>query len=200
MTFTSWGVDMTEIADDLEPVVPNIGAEVAAIQAVAEAVKGLERDAVARVISYLAEAYKINLPNTQLAPAAQGQAVQQPVDLHVAASSTSSSQFGDLNDLYHAANPSNDVERALVVGYWLQVCEGQEDFDSQSVNSELKHLGYPVKNITSAFTRLQSKKPVLASQTRKSGTSKQARKKYKLTQAGMTAVERMCQGQGLSEE
>jgi DNA-binding PadR family transcriptional regulator len=65
------------------------------------------------------------------------------------------------------------------------------DVEAQRVNTELKQLGHGVSNITRAFDALKSQKPALIMQTRKEGTSKQARKKYKVTTEGKKAVERM---------
>lgn len=66
-----------------------------------------------------------------------------------------------------------------------------EAFDSQSAHKELKHLGQQLPNITNALESLKNQKPALVLQLRKSGTSQQARKTYKLTVAGMRAVEKM---------
>lgn len=107
--------------------------------------------------------------------------------------------FDDLADLFDAAGPQTDADRALVVGYWLTVREGKGDFTSRSVNSELKNLGYGVTNITSAFSSLMRRKPALAMQTAKTGTSRQARKRYKLTRAGHEAVRYMLQAERESE-
>src|SRR5688572_11371365 len=57
---------------------------------------------------------------------------------------------------YGAAEPTTDSDRALVAGYWYQFVEGQEDFGSQTINSDLKHLGHGVSNITKALERLKS--------------------------------------------
>lgn len=188
---------MADSVDKQEFEAPNIGAEVEAMKKVADALKELDRDAVTRVIAWIADAYRIQHQQprsvTSNTPASAFAQPASPPAGH-------EQMFTDANDLYHATSPSSDVERALVVGYWFQVCQGQEDFDSQSVNGELKQLGYPVGNITRAFEGLQKRKPVLASQTRKSGTSRQARKKYKLTRQGIAAVEGMIRGQGLTEE
>ena len=105
----------------------------------------------------------------------------------------------DLADLFDAAGPQTDPERALVVGYWLTEPEGSSDFTSQKVNSELKNLGHGVTNITSAFSSLMKRKPALAMQTAKAGTSRQARKRYKLTRAGRTTVQAMVQDKRESE-
>lgn len=99
-----------------------------------------------------------------------------------------------LPDLYAAVSPASDASRALVVGYWFQVTQGEQDLDGFQINKELKHLGHGVTNITTALSSLIQRKPQLVIQTRKSGNSKQARKRYRLTDAGVKAVERMIAG------
>jgi hypothetical protein len=48
-----------------------------------------------------------------------------------------------------------------------------------------------VKHITSAFDTLKARKPAAVMQLKKSGSTRQARKTYKLTVAGKNAVELM---------
>ena len=104
-------------------------------------------------------------------------------------------QFSDLGDLFDAANPKTQPERVLVVAYWKQVVEGGESFESQPVNTELKHLGHGVANITNCLGSLTSKTPKLVLQVAKSGKSQQARKRYKVTREGIRRVEAMVSGQ-----
>jgi hypothetical protein len=94
----------------------------------------------------------------------------------------------DLGELYARVAPETEPDRALVVAYWIQQVRGDADFDAQSVNKELKHIGDGVGNITLAFTRLIAQKPQLVIQTKKQGTSRQARKRYKVTTAGIRWV------------
>jgi hypothetical protein len=70
-------------------------------------------------------------------------------------------------------------------------CKIVVDFASQEINAALKNLGHPIGNITSAFDNLKARKPAPVMQLKKSGTSKQARKTYRLTLAGKSAVEAM---------
>lgn len=98
-------------------------------------------------------------------------------------------RFSDLAEVYAAASPSTDADRALVAGYWFQFLQGEADFGGQAVNSALKNLGHGVSNITSAFETLKAQKPALVMQLKKAGTTKQARKTCKLTAAGKNAVE-----------
>ncbi|MGC2461193.1 MAG: hypothetical protein WA446_09525, partial [Steroidobacteraceae bacterium] len=77
--------------------------------------------------------------------------------------------------------------------YFLQKVKGKE-LDSFSINKELRHLGYGASNITSALNSLMARRPQLAIQTHKSGSTQQARKRFRLTNEGLRAVERMLEG------
>jgi len=102
--------------------------------------------------------------------------------------------YSSFAELFDAALPKSNADRALVAGYWLQVCQGAESFGGQAVNTELKHLGEAIANITNALESLKTQKPALALQLKKSGKSQQARKSYKITVAGVRAVEAMING------
>ncbi len=102
--------------------------------------------------------------------------------------------FGEINDLpslFSAASPKVEAEKVLVAAYWFQVHEEYDELESQMLNTELKQLGHGIKNVTRALGNLLKQKPQLVLQTKKSGKAKQARKKYRLTQAGINAVQRM---------
>jgi hypothetical protein len=101
----------------------------------------------------------------------------------------------DLASFYHSASPRTDAEKVLAVAYYLQKLQGHSDVDSFTVNSELKQLGFGIGNVTRAFDSLMAQKPQLVMQTRKAGTSKQARKKFRVTDQGLRTIDRMLQGQ-----
>lgn len=104
--------------------------------------------------------------------------------------------FESAADLYHAADPKMEYEKAIVMGYWFQMHQGQPDFGAQEINNALKHIGYQIKNITDAFSSAMSRRPALVIQMQKSGTSRQARKTYKLTHAGIQWVRSKLVGGG----
>ena len=79
----------------------------------------------------------------------------------------------------------------MVGGYWFQVCQKQEEFVSADVNKVLANVVGPLSNVTVAFDALKAAKPSLVIQVGKSGKAQQARKKYKLTIAGIRAVDEM---------
>ena len=100
----------------------------------------------------------------------------------------SDSTFSTFAEVFHAAAPKSEKEKALVAAYWIQRTSGVENFASQQVNTELKHIGYGVGNITDALSQLINERPSLVIQLKKEGSSKQARKIYKVTDAGVRRV------------
>lgn len=102
-----------------------------------------------------------------------------------------SSTFQTFAELFDAVQPTTEKDKALVAAYWMQVVRNTDSFQAQALNDELKNLGYGVANITDALTQLKNDRPALALQLKKSGTSKQARKVYKLTLEGIKRLESM---------
>jgi Tfp pilus assembly protein PilX len=119
----------------------------------------------------------------------------EALTLRAGTTNAEAGEYEDVAALYTAAAPRTEPERALVVGYWFQVHQGMKDFDSQRVNAELKNMGHGVGNITEAFSRLIGRKPQYVIQTRKSGTARQARKLYRVTNEGIKRVKAMLAGQ-----
>ena len=101
--------------------------------------------------------------------------------------------LGDLAALYEACQPRTDSEKTLVVSFWLQEVDGAAGIDAQSVNTQLKQLGHGVGNITRAFDKLTQGRPQLMIQTKKAGTTKQARKTLRVTTEGRKMIEQMRQ-------
>jgi hypothetical protein len=156
-------------------------AEIEAMKAVANAIKDLDEAARARVLSWLAGRYNI-----------QAAGANSPDAQRTASASNKKQDSGtDLPTTFAAARPESDTDRVLVAAYWFQVIKGKPDVDSQEVNSELKQLGHGVENMTRAFYHLMAAKPQLVIQTRKSGKAKQARKKYRVTEAGIAHVNQL---------
>ncbi len=105
--------------------------------------------------------------------------------------SSEAGEYASLGDFFDAANPQTEADRVLVVSYWLQAVEGAADFEAFPVNKHLKNLGHSVSNITRAIDSLIDQTPRCMLQTGKSGSSQQARKKYKVTREGLKRVQSM---------
>jgi hypothetical protein len=120
--------------------------------------------------------------------------LDQPAVGPVATSASNGQTFETFAELFEAARPSTEKEKGLVAGYWVQICQGEPSFGSQVLNDALKDLGHGVGNITDALSGLKDERPALLLQLKKSGTSKQARKTYKLTVQGIRRVQGMLSG------
>ncbi len=110
--------------------------------------------------------------------------------------SASLDEMESFEDLWVAADPKTQPMKALVVSTWFQVRQKQQNLKGFQVNKTLKNLGHGIKDITGAFNQLIETKPALAIQVKKSGTSKQARKEYRITREGIQKVEEMIAGNG----
>jgi hypothetical protein len=171
--------------------------EFSAIQAVHAALEQLDDEARLRVLTYIVSLLGIDTkvgvartvaPSSGAASDADGD-TEDAIPAEV--STRPATTFGTFAELYAAANPKTNAEKALVVGYWLQVCQSAESFTAASANKELTHLGHKIANITDAIDQMKSQKPMLILQLKKSGSSQQARKLYKVSHEGVKRVEAM---------
>jgi hypothetical protein len=100
----------------------------------------------------------------------------------------------DLGSLLARWNPSTMSDKALLGAYYLSQVRGEENVTSQAINSELKRNGLAISNITRAIeANMRPDRPLMV-QEKKMGSTKQARKQYRITPAGVEAVERRLRG------
>jgi len=154
--------------------------EIAAMQAIAAALRNLDVDAKGRVLRWAAERHGVAVKGTQKA-AERGNEIPDSPD----------ATFEHFGDLFDACNPSNDSERMLVAGYWFQVLQQMTELDSQTLTKELKHAGHGIDHAPHSVDGLMTSKPSLMVQLKKAGSTRQARKKFKLTTAGIKRVKEM---------
>ena len=167
--------------------------EFAAMKAVLVALEPLDVQSRQRVLAYVAARLEIS-PVGTVRSSTVGGGEENRGESEPEADSTPHREFATLAELHEAASPQSNSERVLVAAYWLQVIEGRDSFVSYSVNQSLKDLGHGVRNITERFDALKRQKPALVLQLKKAGKSRQARKTYKITTAGVAAVEEMIDG------
>ena len=186
-------MDESEAADPLE--------ELSAMKALHEALLPLSPEGRGRVIAWVVGALEVPMSG-KVGNTVRGN-TNRSTDSNEGADDAPSAEgarrqgsFTEFADLLGDAQPQTDADKALVGGYWFQVVAGAEDFTSQAVNDKLKDTGEAVGNITRAMDKLKSSKPQFVRQLLKSGKSQQARKKFKLTTAGIQAVERMLKDEG----
>ena len=172
-------------------------AEITAMGAISDALEPLDTDARSRVLQWASAKYSVKLSTQRQVDAQVDESTNQSQDCagkgaEVCASSYS---YDTLADLFAAASPAKDPEKVLVAAYWHQVVKGQTELTSAMLNKDLTNLGHRITNINEKFDALIGCKPQLALQLKKSGSTKQARKQYKISQAGIDKVKGMLRNQ-----
>jgi len=171
-----------------------VDGEVAAMGAIAAALDKLKEDAegIKRVLRWAVERYAPGDIGFARSSSGGGGGKQQKTDSGEGGQKTG--DFAEISELFEAAKPRTEWEKAVVAGQWIMTGEGKSDFAGAEANAHLKHLGHGIGNITDALNKAIRKKPALVIQTAKSGSARQARKKYKITREGVKAVQAMING------
>lgn len=167
--------------------------EIEAMSAVATALEGLDDSGRSRVLRWAADRFGVALTG--------GNRRQNVVRIDTGEDNLSDDdiaaeapEFEHFAELFAAAQPKTNEDKALVVAYWLQVFGAQDSWQSRALNVELKNLGHAIPNITDALTGNMKKRPQRIIQLQKSGSSRQAQKTYKVTHEGLVYVQGMLSG------
>jgi hypothetical protein len=170
-------------------------AELDAMGAVKDALTDLDADTQKRVIVWATDRFDITLSNTvkpKTAKVDQDPDANDEDDDEVEQQGNGQDQqFEFFAELYDGAGPSTDKDKVLVACYWQQKILGEATFRALSLNKELKDLGHGVDYISKKMDALIKEKPSLVLQLKKSGSTQQAKKTYKLTAEGIKKVEAM---------
>jgi hypothetical protein len=168
--------------------------EIEAMGKIEAAVADLEPDEVERVVAWMIAYATGRLGAAVSLPNGGGRTGRESEGMRGERADGEPREFERIGDLMDEANPTSGAHYVLVAAYWLQEVQGNENVTGFQVNNELKNLGNGVSNITEAFDTLKNQRPALARQIAKSGPAKQARKRYRLTEAGIRRVEQMIAG------
>lgn len=183
-----------------EAAADDVQLELDAMSAVARQLGALTPEARRRVLLWAAERYGVSTP---AAAPSSGQRPRLGLSADVEAARDSSDadgdrSFGSLAELFDAVQPTQADQKGLTAAYWLQAVQGAQTLTGFAVNSELRQLGQEVK-IAMAMSALQTRKPAFVLQLRKAGKTQQARKLYKVTEAGLRAVRNAIDNGGFSD-
>lgn len=176
----------------LEIPMSDSDSEIRAMGAIVDALEKLEDDARVRVLRWAVARFQ---PKAAAAKEAPPGALFPEESANPSDPKAALARYDSVVEAFSAAGPpAAGPDKALLVAAFLQTKQGASEFTGQQVNTELKHLGHPVTNITSALSILMERRPQLVIQTRKSGTSNQARKQYRVTLEGLKAAALMLSG------
>lgn len=165
------------------PVDPETEAK--AIANVVEALKHLDASAIVRVLDWASRRYAASAGGDRLTVRDDTETPSLDGDVRA------DGRYSDLAELYTAADPKTESESVLIAAYWHHVAHKTDALDSQALNRDLKDLGRGVGNVTRACSVLIQQRPALMLQVKKAGSTKQARKQYRLTAAGLQRAREM---------
>ncbi|MGD2087897.1 MAG: hypothetical protein PVH61_17095 [Candidatus Aminicenantes bacterium] len=94
-------------------------------------------------------------------------------------------KFVTFEDLFFSSNAKTITAKILLASAYLQENKNIKEFGSSDINSLMKKIGQGVSNISASINVLLAKQPPLLIQTGKTGTSKQARRTYAVTEEGL---------------
>lgn len=110
-------------------------------------------------------------------------------------------EHSSFEELFDAAKPKTDVQRALVAAYWLQYRTEAGDvsttgFGPAEANELLHSIGHRITTISMAFVNLRKKKQGQAAPIVQFVIKGSKKTSLRVTPAGKKRVETMLQGDG----
>jgi len=162
----------------------NADLEITAMSAISSALTPLEHDQQARVLRWAADRFSVRDIKNDIASTSvfDDTAALDPPEETVPL-------YSSVDELFESGVAKTNMHKALLAAYWFQVIQGGGTFQSFTLNAALKNMGQGIPNITDALGSAEAHKPALVMQTGKTGKARQARKTYKLTTAGVKAVD-----------
>jgi hypothetical protein len=157
-----------------------VDKEAVAIQSIVSCFASLAVDEQHRVLAYVNLRYR----NSESGQPDSGGVQSQPEH---AVAQKRRGHYPDAAALFEKTRPQSCSVRALIAGYWFQVIQAQEDFQSGALAGVVAELGHPTKNMTRDLRPLLTGAPKLMMQVGKSSGNGSHR--YRLTTAGVRDVE-----------
>jgi len=163
----------------------NPDEEINAMQEIYSILKKIDPEAQYRVLKYISG--RVGIVTAPTKPTESDKDPKPAADHE--ADGTSIEDFDSSSELLSRIDASTQADKVLAVAVFLQKKMGITELTGQQINKELFNMGHRVSNITDVITSLMERKPQLMVQLKKRGTSKQGRKDYKVTTAGINCVE-----------
>ena len=161
----------------------NLDPELQAMTSIAALLTNLDEESRARVLNWAADKFGVSISGNNVnlsidGDGSEGNDKERP----------QGKNYVDFVDLFDDVTPNSNFEKALTGAYWIQAMQGEPSWRSLQVNNLLKDTGNGIDHIVDALGSAQRKNPALVRQMAKSGKSRQARKTFKLTSAGIKFI------------
>jgi Fe2+ or Zn2+ uptake regulation protein len=177
-------------------------SEILKLSQVYEALKHLNKAQVYRIIHWAEDRFGLidNIPGDKTIPvsAVVVEPTKQPDDIRqeeiVEIESPKKMDFKSYesaSDLFAQANVKRTSSRIVLMAAYLHEKQNLKEISSKEISSNLKRQFPGIKNVASLITNVLKKNPPLMLANKKDGASKQARKKYYLTDDGFRVAMRL---------
>lgn len=175
--------------------------ELIAMSQTFEALKNLDKGQVGRVIRWVKDRFgvldavtelKVPTPDqpvvadtpqppAAVAPEAPVAAPPEPKGPH----KKGLMDYDTVMDLFADAEVKKVSQKILLMAAFLQERQSFKEISSYDINFRLKRLNQGVQNISSSINGLLNRKPEVMVELERSGSSKQARRKFRVTIEGL---------------
>lgn len=96
---------------------------------------------------------------------------------------------GTFEGLFATVAPKTVIQKALTAAYWVETNDGKETWRSHDITKCLASIDVKVNALSASLALAEKKEEPLVELMSKSGDSMQARKTFRLTEAGRAFVE-----------
>ena len=172
----------------------NRDPEIDALSQVYDSLIGLNHAQIRRIIAWCSSRFGLleEKPTVEAtepemeAPVEPAEASEKPVEIEPEQiEPTGFMKFNTVKDLFFASDVRNVTSKILLVAAFLHEKDNSKEFSSYEINTRLKQVGDGVQNITNSINKLLDKEPPLLMQTEKMGDTKQAKRKFRITEEGL---------------
>src|SRR5690554_5397368 len=109
----------------------NGDSELDAMSIVSGALSSLDENARGRVLRWAAERYGVGLGDVQRGRTPSDSNGDTTPDDSSTGLAGEGTQYKYFAELFSAANPSNESDKALVAGYWVQILQGSDNWSAR---------------------------------------------------------------------
>jgi hypothetical protein len=178
----------------------NLKKELSVIEEVAAIMEGLDQDQQRRVLMWLEDYFDVfgdgnteedsdDVSYDSIQPAALPEATSAVEESEEELDEVAEVEPDTFETLFDRVAPKTAIQKIVVAAYWLQTREGEQQWKSFSTNKLLKSLGVKISSVSGTLALEGKKDEPLVEMMSKAGDSMQARKTYRLSEAGIKFVE-----------
>ncbi|MDO4404354.1 MAG: hypothetical protein Q4C09_04880 [Atopobiaceae bacterium] len=172
--------------------------ELAVMNEVADILRGLSKGEQRRVVEWLSDYFDVyddfsdegvEMVTFVEADAADAVAIDFEDDIIEEPAAAEAPARNTFEGLYNEVAPKTAIQKIVTAAYWLETQDQKESWKSFDVNKLLKSVGVKISSVSGTLAIEGKKENPMVAVLDKSGDSMQARKTFRLSDAGFVFVE-----------